>query len=72
MRDAHCVVIYNVCKVISRHSVRLYKNAVIKLGTVNIDPSVNNVVKARFTAFGDILADHIGFTGIKPALNLFL
>ena len=60
MGNAHQVVVHDVRKVVGRHTVGLDQNLVVQLPDIDLDMTVNNIVKARHAALGDLLADDIG------------
>jgi len=60
MGNAHQVVVHDVRKVVGRHTVGLDQNLVVQLPDIDLDMTVDNIVKARHAAFGDLLADDIG------------
>ena len=60
MGNAHQVVVHDVRKVVGRHTVGLDQNLVVQLPDIDLDMTVDNIVKARHAALGDLLADDIG------------
>ena len=59
MGNAHQVVVHDVRKVVGRHTVGLDQNLVVQLLDIDLDMTVDNIVKARHAALGDLLADDI-------------
>ena len=62
MGNAHQVVVHDVRKVVGRHTVGLDQNLVVQLPDIDLDMTVDDIVKARHAALGDLLADDIGLT----------
>ena len=60
MGNAHQVVVHDVRKVVGRHTVGLDQNLVVQFPDIDLDMTVDNIVKARHAALGDLLADDIG------------
>ena len=60
MGNAHQVVVHDVRKVVGRHTVGLDQNLVVQFPDIDLDMAVDNIVKARHAALGDLLADDIG------------
>ena len=69
MRNAHQVVIYNVCKVIGRHAVALNQNIVLEFGIVNVNRAVNEVVVRRSALGGNVLPYNERFARVEFSLN---
>ena len=59
MRDAHRMVVDDVCEVVGRHAVRLDQDHVVEIGAVDRNVSVEHVVKRRFTVLRHVLADDV-------------
>ena len=72
MRYLHQVVINNVCKVISRHSVRLIQHLVVQKRRVHLDVSPYQVVKLNQFIFGKTKAYHIRLLRREQTLNVLL
>ena len=71
MGYVHCVVIYNICKVICWESVWLYEYLVIKLIVINSYGSVNNIVKRRCSFSWHKLTYNKRFSIFQVCLYLF-
>ena len=69
---AHSMVVYNVCKVIGGHAVRLNEYHVVKLRAIHLYVAVYGVVKACLAVLGHVLADNIRLSRGKASLNLRL
>ena len=69
--DTHKVVVNDVCKVISRHTVCLYKYLVVEGRAVNSDIAVKLVMESNFALCRYFLSDNIRNTCVKLFLYLF-
>ena len=62
MGNTHEMVIYYVCKIISRISVRFHKNHIIQLCIIHLDVSVKLIMEYGFTLIRIVLTNDKGFT----------
>ena len=69
VRDAHRVVVDDVCEVIGRHAVRLDQDHVVQIGAVHCDVPVQNVVERRFAVLRHVLPDDVRLAGRDAALH---
>ena len=69
---AHQVIIYYVCKIVCRISVRFDKNHIIKLCIIYCDISVNLILKCGCALCRVVLSDDIWLAGREICLNLLL
>ena len=65
------MIVYNVCKVISRHSVGLDKNIVFEIRIIYFYRAVNQIFVRTFSFGGDILPYHVRLAVFKPFFNFF-
>ena len=68
--DAHKVIVNNVCKVICRHSVCLYKYLIVKSSAVNCDIAVKLIMESNLALQRDLLSDNVRYACIKLCLYL--
>ena len=69
--DTHKVVVNDVCKVIGRHTVCLYKYLVVEGRAVNGDIAVKLVMESNFALCRYFLSDNIRNTCVELFLYLF-
>ena len=69
--DSHQMVIYNVCKVVGRVSVRLDQNQVFHFFVVYCDVSVNYIVESSGSLCRHIETDNMRFACIQTSLYFF-
>ena len=72
VRDAHRVVIHDVCEVIGREAVGLHQDHVVQFGIVDRDVSVDLVMEGRRSRGRVVLADDVRHTRGKLRFHLFL
>ena len=58
VRNAHCVVVHNICKVIGGHTVGFQQHLVVKVCILNGDIAVNLVVECGCALGRDFLPDN--------------
>ena len=69
--DSHQMVIYNVCKVVGRVSVRLDQDQVFHFFVVYCDVSVNHIVESSSSLCRHIETDNMRFACIQTSLYFF-
>ena len=71
MRNVHQMIVYYICKVISRISVGFDQDHIIQLRVRLRDISVNLVMESCLAFIRYIGTDNIWFPGSQICLNLF-
>ena len=71
MGDAHEMVVNDIGKVVGGQSVPLHQYLVVQSVVVHGDVPEDHVLEGGLPLPGDLLADHIGLSGLYPGLGLF-
>ena len=72
MRDSHQMIIHNVCKIVSRISVRLDQDHVVQFRIIYRDIAINFILKCCCALCRVVLTDNIWDSGCKLLFNFFL